>query len=142
MERKGIMPNPITGQGDARTLDAAPDYFQTRVYPWLLACFGEAISNDVIERNHRFIEEALELVQSLGATREECHQLVDYVFGRPAGEPPQEVGGVMVTLAALCLANSMDMHTAGERELERIWTKVEQIRAKQAAKPKHSPLPQ
>jgi hypothetical protein len=33
------------------------------------------------------------------------------------------------------------MHQAGEVELARIWTKVEQIRAKQAAKPKHSPLP-
>jgi Skp family chaperone for outer membrane proteins len=30
---------------------------------------------------------------------------------------------------------------AGEIELARVWTKVEQIRAKQAAKPKHSPLP-
>ncbi|WP_457817370.1 hypothetical protein, partial [Staphylococcus aureus] len=35
----------------------------------------------------------------------------------------------------------MDMHAAGETELARIWTKVDQIRAKQAAKPKHSPLP-
>lgn len=57
------------------------------------------------------------------------------------GEPAQEVGGVMVTLAALCLANGLDMHAAGETELARIWTKVEAIRAKQAAKPKHSPLP-
>ena len=47
----------------------------------------------------------------------------------------------MVTLAALCLANGIDMHEAGETELARIWTKVEQIRTKQAAKPKHSPLP-
>ena len=48
----------------------------------------------------------------------------------------------MVTLAALCLANALDMHRAGEAELARIWTKVEQIRAKQASKPKGSPLPQ
>jgi hypothetical protein len=33
------------------------------------------------------------------------------------------------------------MHACGETELARIWTKVEAIRAKQAAKPKHSPLP-
>lgn len=48
----------------------------------------------------------------------------------------------MVTLAALCLANALDMHDAAETELARIWTKVEAIRAKQAAKPKHSPLPE
>lgn len=115
--------------------------FQSRVQPWMMECFGEMISGDREERNHRFLEESLELVQSLGCTPAEAHQLVDYVYGRPVGDPPQEVGGVMVTLAALCLANDMDMHEAGEVELERIWTKVEQIRAKQAAKPKHSPLP-
>lgn len=115
--------------------------FQNRVKPWMLACFGEEIACDTVERNHRFLEEALELVQATGCTQNEAHQLVDYVFGRPTGEPAQEVGGVMVTLAALCLAQKMDMHDAGEVELARIWTKVEQIRAKQAAKPKHSPLP-
>ena len=47
----------------------------------------------------------------------------------------------MVTLAALCLANGLNMHEAGEIELKRIWTKVEQIRAKQAAKPRGSALP-
>ena len=115
--------------------------FQQRVQPWMMECFGPTISADRQERNHRFIEEALELAQACGATQSEAHQLVDYVYGRPVGEPAQEVGGVMVTLAALCLANGLDMHAAGEIELARIWTKVEQIRAKQAAKPKHSPLP-
>ncbi len=116
--------------------------FQLRVRAWMLECFGVEISNDRTERNHRFLEESLELVQSLGCTQSEAHQLVDYVFNRPVGEPTQEVGGVMVTLAALCLANSMDMAACGEVELNRIWGKVEQIRAKQAAKPKHSPLPE
>ncbi|WP_454731875.1 MULTISPECIES: hypothetical protein [Cupriavidus] len=116
--------------------------FQSRVEPWMLACFGAEIAADTEERNHRFLEEALELVQACGATASEAHQLVDYVYGRPVGDKHQEVGGVMVTLAALCLAQGLDMHAAGETELARIWTKVEQIRAKQAAKPKHSPLPQ
>lgn len=118
--------------------------FQQRVQPWLLECFGAEIAADRVERNHRFLEESLELVQALGCTASEAHQLVDYVFGRPVGDPPQEVGGVMVTLAALCLANALDMHGAGEVELARISAPelVAKIRAKQAAKPKHSPLPQ
>lgn len=115
--------------------------FQDRVWPWLLECFGEEIARDRQERNHRFMEESLELVQACGATASEAHQLVDYVFSRPEGDPPQEVGGVMVTLAALCLAHGMDMHTLGERELHRIWGLTEKIRAKQAAKPAHSPPP-
>lgn len=115
--------------------------FQSRVHPWMLTCFGPAIAADTAERNHRFLEEAIELVQACGGDRREAHQLVDYVFDRPVGEPHQEIGGVMVTLAALCLAHGLDMHEAGETELARVWTKVEQIRAKQTSKPKGSPLP-
>ena len=126
----------------ALPIAAGEEAFQAKVQPWLMACFGEMIAGDHEERNHRFLEEALELVQACGCTASEAHQLVDYVFGRPVGELHQEVGGVMVTLAALCLANDADMHAAGWVELDRIWGKVEQIRAKQAAKPKHSPLPE
>ncbi|WP_430254320.1 hypothetical protein [Neorhizobium sp. DAR64872/K0K18] len=126
---------------NAPPADNVEGTFQSRVQPWMMACFGEMISGNREERNHRFLEEALELVQSTGCTAHEAHQLVDYVYGRDTGEPHQEVGGVMVTLAALCLANALDMHQCGETELERIWKKVDAIRAKQAAKPKHSPLP-
>lgn len=91
--------------------------FQDRVQPWMMACFGPIIAGDREERNHRFLEEALELVQSCGCSAHEAHQLVDYVYGRPSGEPSQEVGGVMVTLAALCLANHFNMHEDGETEL-------------------------
>lgn len=125
----------------APTPPAGAESFQSRVQPWMLATFGPEIPTDRDERNHRFLEESLELVQSCGCTASEAHQLVDYVFGRPVGDQAQEVGGVMITLAALCLAQDLEMHAAGETELARIWTKVEAIRAKQAAKPKHSPLP-
>ncbi|MGF7131972.1 hypothetical protein P3T40_003455 [Paraburkholderia sp. EB58] len=121
-----------------------PVAFQARVQPWLMECFGPMIAGDREERNHRFFEEAAELVQACGMTASEAHQLVDYTWGRPMGEPFQEVGGVMVTLAALCLANGLDMHAAGETELARINVPetIAKIRAKQAAKPKHSPLPE
>lgn len=131
-----------SSQGRVAARPAHPVPFQDRVRPWLLECFGEQVAGDKIERNHRFLEESLELVQACGCTQSEAHQLVDYTFGRLTGEAPQEVGGVMVTLAALCLAQGLDMHSEGEVELARIWTKVDVIRAKQAAKPAHSPLPE
>lgn len=115
--------------------------FQKRVAVWMMECFSMDVCRDTTERNHRFLEEAIELVQALGCSASEAHQLVDYVFGRPLGDAPQEVGGVMVTLAALCIAVGMDMDAAAETELARIWTKIDQIRAKQSSKPKHSPLP-
>lgn len=115
--------------------------FQSRVGQWIQHCFGPTIGADKAERNHRFIEEALELVQSAGCTASEAHQLVDYVYGRPVGDLRQEVGGVMNTLAAFCTAHGIDLDGAAEAELARVWLKSDQIRAKQAAKPKHSPLP-
>lgn len=125
----------------AMRLAPNPTTFQSRVHVWMLDCFGDRISFDGNERNHRFLEESLELVQALGCTKSEASQLVDYVYDRPKGTPVQEVGGVMVTLAALCSAHHMDMSVCGETEAARIWLKINEIRAKQAAKPKHSPLP-
>jgi hypothetical protein len=48
---------------------------------------------------------------------------------------------VMVTLAGLCTAQGIGLDEAAQIELARVWTKVPQIRAKHAAKPKFSPLP-
>lgn len=115
--------------------------FQRRVGRWMQTCFGAEIAADQTERNHRFVEESLELAQACGCSASEAHQLVDYVFARPPGDRPQEAGGVMVTLAALCAAQRLDMEACGEAELVRVWQCMDKIRAKQAAKPRHSPLP-
>lgn len=125
-----------------RTPPAGQSDFQTRVDAWMDACFGNTIKSDKLERADRFCEEALELCQTMsGFSKDRAHALVDYVFGRPEGETFQEVGGVMITLAALCNTVDLNIDEAQETELARVWTKVEQIRAKQAAKPTGSALP-
>jgi NTP pyrophosphatase (non-canonical NTP hydrolase) len=118
--------------------------FQVAAHRWIVTAFGLRIANDKAERSHRFIEEALELGQACECTKEQAHQLVDYVFGRPVGEREQEVGGVMVTLSLLCNAYGINMARAGNTELDRANTPevMEKIRAKQKAKPKFGPLPQ
>jgi hypothetical protein len=147
MVREGVPVRSGFVEAALRAIAAAlqaqqPASFQQRVAPWMQECFGEAIAKDVQERGDRFLEESLELLQSHGYDRARIATLVDYVYGRPAGEPSQEVGGVMVTLAAYCLATGIDMHASGETELARIWTKVEVIRAKQKSKRgMHTPLP-
>jgi hypothetical protein len=160
-EEMGATREVVLTVGDLRALVAAvealsttaPDDpvertpLQARVAPWMQECFGPVISADRLERSDRFLEEALELTQAADYTADRAHALVDYVFGRPRGELVQEVGGVMVTLAALCLAQAVDMHEAGERELARINAPatIAKIRAKQAAKARDipfSPLPQ
>lgn len=116
--------------------------YQQRVERWLDACFPPAVRSDRAERTHRFLEEALELAQANGCSRDDALALVEYVFGRPVRRPDQEVGGVMVTLAGLCSASGINMDDAGDRELERNWDRIETIRTKQQAKPHGSPLPQ
>lgn len=115
--------------------------FQRRVAGWILACFGAEVAKNRAERNHRFLEEALELVQSCGCTKDDALLLVEYVYNRHIGKPHQEVGGVLITLTALCSANGIDLDAAGEDELERCYDKIELIRSKQAAKVKNSALP-
>lgn len=117
--------------------------YQHRVAQWIRTCFGSKIADHQMERNYRFLEEALELVQALGATRQDALDLVDYVFNRPTGEPKQEVGGVMVCLAALCAANSISLLDAAETELTRITDPVvmEKIRQKHLNKPIVGALP-
>lgn len=119
------------------------DSFQDRVRQWMLKCFDPKAIDDVSTRNYRFLEEALELVQACGCSVHDAHRLVDYVFTRPAGDPVQETGGVMVTLAAHSCAMRINMNAAGEHELARIEDPevTEKIRQKQATKPKGSPLP-
>lgn len=116
--------------------------FQEKVERWLEACFPAEVRGDKDERMHRFLEEALELAQANGCSCDDAHALVEYVFGRPQGQPEQEVGGVMVTLASLCSACGINMDEAGDSELERNWQRIDVIRAKQQAKPPGSPLPQ
>jgi hypothetical protein len=122
-------------------IDKLPTY-QERVEEWLEACLPETARRDRLERTFRFLEEALELAQANGCSRQDAEKLVNYVFGRPHGRPEEEVGGVMVTLASLCSAVAIDMNEAGDGELKRNWSRIDDIRRKQAAKPHGSPLPQ
>ena len=107
--------------------------YQVRTHEWVEACFGPE-GQALQTRAQRFCEEALELVQAAGLSRDHAHQLVRYVYSRPAGELAQEVGGTALTLAALSTALGVEVQQAGEAELQRVWQKVEQIRAKQVEK--------
>jgi hypothetical protein len=143
MDEHEVEEQRLHDRRQARALAGAlsPRSYQARVADWVVACFGPEVAGDRVERNHRFLEEAVELVQALGCSREDAHTLVDYTFDRPKGDVAQEVGGVLVTLAALCSAAGVEMVGAGEVELDRVGPLIEKIRAKQSSKPHGSPLP-
>jgi hypothetical protein len=110
--------------------------FQEGVAAWMEQCFSPAVCHNTTERGDRLLEEVLELLQSHDYDRSRVATLVEYVWNRPKGEPAQEVGGVMVTLAAYCWIAGINMHDEAVRELARITQPavMAKIRAKQDAK--------
>ena len=120
----------------------SPPDFQARCQDWL-SRVTEGDATDLAERRARFAEEAMEWVQSIGATADEMHQLVDYVFSRPAGDPPQEIGGMLTTAAVLAEFTGYDLMGCGERELARVQTPevIAKIRGKRSRRHGRGPLP-
>lgn len=94
--------------------------FQAGVRKWMTECFSLTTRTNRRERAFRFLEESLELFQAVGCTEKEARELVSYVFNRPVGVTYQEVGGVMVTLAALCSATDVNLNMAAVDELNRV----------------------
>jgi hypothetical protein len=94
---------------------------QIHATSWVKEAFGpEAMSTN--ERRFRFAEEAIELMQSVGLTREDIGRFADHVYSRPPGDTSQEIGGVMLTLVTLAESLGCDAYTEGERELNRVNT--------------------
>lgn len=114
--------------------------YQERVKDWVISTFDEGVIVDIPERCHRFIEEALELVQALGLSREDIYRHVTRTYSRPVGELAQEIGGVMVTLNALATAAGIDILTAAETELSNNIKNAPAIREKWLNKIAISPL--
>ena len=108
--------------------------FQAEVRTWMLQVFNKEIAANRIERNWRFLEESLELVQACGGTQGNALKMVEYVFDRPCGKPSIEVGDVMITLAALCNAREIDLNYVAAKGLARGYKNIDKIRAKHNSK--------
>lgn len=117
--------------------------YQLATGVWVDAAFkdcknadGEDVITSLNERNYRGFEEACELYQSGGMTREQMHKIVDMVQDKPV-EPviEKEVGGVLSTLAAFCNARNIDMWKCAVAGLKRNWDEIDAIRNRQKNKP-------
>jgi NTP pyrophosphatase (non-canonical NTP hydrolase) len=91
---------------------------------------------DLETRASRFLEEATELVQASGMTREKAQAVLDYVYGREVGQPFQEVGGVMITLSMLADVQDISVEHAWITEFDRIHQPevIAKVRARQIEK--------
>lgn len=108
---------------------------QQDVGKWMRATFPPEIIQHKNERNHRFLEEAVELVQVCGLSEEEALMLVRRTYSRPVGEFNNEVGGAYITLCALVNAYEADLNAIGAEQLQWCWDNLERIKAKQKLKP-------
>jgi len=91
---------------------------------WGYRCFGKEHMENRVIRALRFAEEAIELAQACGVAEEKINDLTKAVYSKPSGDPFQEIGGVMVTLAVL--TNSLgydDIEFAFEAEVRRCISK-------------------
>ena len=89
-----------------------------RIETWLTAVVGADWREHKEERATRFLEEAIELCQTLGVTKEQINIMLDYVYARPSGTLTEELTGVYVTLNALTSSHNMELVPAVEKQFE------------------------
>ena len=106
-----------------------------RVDQFLRECFSDDPNVRPQVRVLRFLEEALELAQSMGITKEKALEQVDYTYGRPIGEPVQEFGGVVFTLVSTGNALGLDLIEEGHKSVDEGFSRIDQIREKSKSKP-------
>jgi len=105
---------------------------QEKIGDWVAGTFGYEVLADKQERNARFFEEVVELMQVRGMTVAEMVAIIHDKMTKPVGELDQEVGGVLITFLALCESGDVDVDTAYANE----WNRVQpmEVRNRIAAK--------
>lgn len=95
---------------------------QKMIAQWTADTFGPDMMSPH-ERIQRFIEEAIELAQAEGLPIEKVDAIARYVYGRPPGDPVQELGGVGLTLIAYAAAKGVSADDAEAAEATRVLQK-------------------
>ncbi|UTU07872.1 hypothetical protein CcrC1_gp186 [Caulobacter phage C1] len=106
---------------------------QRRLGLWLQAAFGGRFTSPQ-DRALRVLEEAVELTQAVGIGRDVARRMVEHVYDRPAGDPVQELAGVLNSTLLTATALGVDGYEEGSRELAQAWKRIDLIRAKQKDK--------
>lgn len=101
-------------------INTSRDKRQQVVLDWTIRAFGH---DTLKQRALRMLEEAIELYQACGLESAQAHCLVDYVFGRPIGNIPQELGGLGVCVLALAERACLSADDCEMEEIERVLSK-------------------
>lgn len=125
-----------TENAELRASRTEVNALQNLVSKWMAKVFTSEIADNPRQRMQRFLEEALEWFQAEDMSKADAIALVDYVYGRPKGEPEQEIGGVAITTLAACSRLGYSFFACAWREFERVNQPemIDKIRAKQDVK--------
>lgn len=93
---------------------------QVEILQWANATFGTATADNTGERNRRFAEESIELVQALGLDKQVLHDIIDHVYAKPDGDIAQEIGQVGVSLLGLSEHLGIRADDEERKEFDRI----------------------
>lgn len=99
---------------------------QKEVFNWASRVFGDPLINDN-ERAARVIEEAAEIAQCLGLSRERLDRIVDRTYNRPKGKIDQELGGMIITLETLAEYQNVNLREVAELEWQRVISKPQRF---------------
>lgn len=111
------------------------DQRQRTVADWVVRCWGQQVLDSAPERAGRLLEEALELAQACELPADKAAHILAYVYGRDAGDPAQEAGGVGITLLALCASLGLSADTCEQVEVAKVLAKpVDHFRSRHAEK--------
>lgn len=126
----------LLAPGSSQQRPSPADVRQQTIAAWAQACLeGVAAQLRGREGALRVLEEALELAQAEGVTPEEAARLQTYVYGRPVGDPGQEVGGVRVALLSYAAGKGLSADQAEQEEIRRVLAKPPQaVRARNREK--------
>ena len=111
--------------------------FQCGIADWITSCWDKNRLFHKRESNLRFAEEAIELMQAVGLSRDDVSSMQDYIYNRKKGDIDNEIGGVLVTLAGLATAHMINMEGVARDSLLSCWARSLHIRQKNETKPKH-----
>jgi hypothetical protein len=96
---------------------------QRRIADWCVAAFGNTHASSTQQRGVRFLEEAIEAYQACGCDQAMAHKLIDYIFAKPVGDLPQEIGQVGLSILALAHAAQVSADAEEAAEVGRVLAK-------------------
>lgn len=103
---------------------------QERTRQLTLQCFGYHNTYDRRERAFRFGEEALEVLQAAGLTTKDILALLETVYSEKPGYLRKELANAHITLMALATANSIELESTTEFDLNWAMENIPAIQAR------------